>query len=387
MASITKRLRSPFWWASYYREDGGRAQTSKKTTDKKTAMRIATELEEAHRNRVTEAQMRRILSNLNERLTGQPLASSSLQDYASQWLQRKKGEVEHVTALAYKGTIEEFVKSTPAKAGMGIQYVTTADIAAYRDKSAAKASPATANNKLKILRAMFQTAWRDGFISENCAAKVEILATEDSLRRPFKLTEVNKVLAIANEEWRGMVLVGLYTGQRLKDIASLKWNNVDLSNRLITLTTSKTNRLQEIPIAAPLVKYFEGLDTPDDARTPIFPVALATVAHDGNVSRLSQQFYELLVTAGLASERLAKNETKGVGRTGKRLRSELSFHCLRHTATSLLKNAGVSEAIAMDIIGHDTKAVSAHYAHIDVDAKRTAMDKLPDLMAKKGGEK
>jgi len=57
----------------------------------------------------------------------------------------------------------------------------------------------------------------------------------------------------------------------------------------------------------------------------------------------------------------------------------LSFHCLRHTATSLLKNAGVSDAIAMDIIGHESKAISANYTHIETNTKRKALNALPDV--------
>ena len=55
------------------------------------------------------------------------------------------------------------------------------------------------------------------------------------------------------------------------------------------------------------------------------------------------------------------------------------FHCLRHSTTSLLKNAGVFEAVAMDIIGHDSKAVSANYTHIEDEAKRKAVHELPDI--------
>jgi integrase len=39
---------------------------------------------------------------------------------------------------------------------------------------------------------------------------------------------VRAILNLADEEWRSMILFGLYTGQRLGDIASLRWNNVDL---------------------------------------------------------------------------------------------------------------------------------------------------------------
>jgi hypothetical protein len=51
------------------------------------------------------------------------------------------------------------------------------------------------------------------------------------------------------------------------------------------------------------------------------------------------------------------------------------------TTTSLLKNAGVSEAMARDIIGHESAAISRHYTHIDEDSKRKALAKLPDITA------
>ena len=62
-------------------------------------------------------------------------------------------------------------------------------------------------------------------------------------------------------------------------------------------------------------------------------------------------------------------------------RLQITARCygLRHTATSMLKNAGVPEAVAMDIIGHDSEVISRHYTHIESNAKRAALRKLPDL--------
>lgn len=41
---------------------------------------------------------------------------------------------------------------------------------------------------------------------------------------------------------------------------------------------------------------------------------------------------------------------------------------------------GVSEAVAMDIIGHDSEAISRHYTHIENKAKKKALAKLPRLI-------
>ncbi len=57
----------------------------------------------------------------------------------------------------------------------------------------------------------------------------------------------------------------------------------------------------------------------------------------------------------------------------------LTFHSLRHSATSILKNAGVSPAVVQEFIGHDSKAVSQNYTHIEMEAMRRATDLMPDI--------
>jgi integrase len=88
-----------------------------------------------------------------------------------------------------------------------------------------------------------------------------------------------------------------------------------------------------------------------------------------------------MATAGLVAVRTNK-KAKG-GRTAKRETNDISFHALRHTATSLLKNAGVSDSVVMDMIGHNSSAMSAIYTHIDSGAKRRAMDAMPDITENK----
>jgi len=46
----------------------------------------------------------------------------------------------------------------------------------------------------------------------------------------FTLPELRSLLAVANDEWKSLILFGLYTGQRLGDLARLTWQNVDLEH-------------------------------------------------------------------------------------------------------------------------------------------------------------
>jgi len=67
---------------------------------------------------------------------------------------------------------------------------------------------------------------------------------------------------------------------------------------------------------------------PRSSRTPS---KIATGNHD--TSALSQQFHDVLVSAGLALARPPKWKAQGKGRESPRVRSEVTFHSLRHTAT------------------------------------------------------
>lgn len=379
MPALRKKPRSPFWFGCFTLPDGRRTQRSTKTSNRREAQKIVSEWEEAARRRLTEAQARRVLSDIHELVHGEPLSSPSASDYVTQWLARKKGETMGVTYKLYEHAVTEFRTWLGDKATQPLHYITAGTVASWRDKAAAKSTPRTANNKLKIIRNLFQTAWRDGLIPENPAAKVQTLKTVEGNRRPFTLEELKVLLDVASPEWRGMILAALYTGQRLKDIASLTWANVDLEREELRLATSKTGRRQVIPIARPLRRHIETLPAGDDPRAPLFPNAFRIATGNRDTSALSQQFHDVLVSAGLAAPRPPKWKAQGKGRETARVRSEVTFHSLRHTATSLLKNAGVSEAVARDIIGHESAAISRHYTHIDEGAKRKALAKLPDV--------
>jgi site-specific recombinase XerD len=46
----------------------------------------------------------------------------------------------------------------------------------------------------------------------------------------------------------------------------------------------------------------------------------------------------------------------------------------------MMKNSGVSPAVVQDIIGHQSAEISAHYTHIEREAKAKALASLPDLV-------
>jgi integrase len=85
-----------------------------------------------------------------------------------------------------------------------------------------------------------------------------------------------------------------------------------------------------------------------------------------------------LIAAGLR-ERAPHHRSKGKGRSGQRASNSLSFHSLRHTAVSLLKDAGIPEGVVMELVGPDSKSMSAHYTHVGVEALEKAVAALPEI--------
>jgi integrase len=91
--------------------------------------------------------------------------------------------------------------------------------------------------------------------------------------RPFTLPELQRLIAHADDEWKSLIYFGPYTGQRLKDLATLTWQNIDLVQDEIRFVTSKTSKQQIIPMAAPLRKHVERLNASDDPKQPVHPRA------------------------------------------------------------------------------------------------------------------
>ena len=384
MASLRRLPNSPFWIGCYSKADETRTQRSTKQRDRRKAQMIVDRWQESEKlaseGRLSEAQSRRIIGEIYERVNLVPLASASARDFLTGWAERRKADASMKTQASYAQVARDFVSSLGPRASLDISMITKADVAKYRDSVAQRVTKATANNCLKQLRVALGAAVRDGLSQDNPAARVSrlhISQEERSQRRPFSDAELRLILSHVNGEWRGLFLMGLYTGQRIGDLARLTWNAVDLQERELRFVSRKTGRRMAVPLAQTVIDYLAGLEAGDDANAPIVPTSHATASKKHGVSGLSQQFHAVLVNAGLA-EHQGRAET-GRGHSAKRRVNELSFHCLRHNATTLMKTSGVSAAVVQDIIGHESEAVSRNYTHVDAETKRAAIEKLPDI--------
>ena len=382
MASLTKRPTSKNWVACFTDRTGRRLKRSTGEKSRKAAQRIADSYEAAARKKRTARQVREVIASLHKQITGEELPAHSYRQFANSWLERKTPETASSTAAFYRNALEKFEKFIGDKANGELVEISRDDITRFRNHESKTLAGKTVNHDLKVLKMLFRAARRDGAVAEDPCEFVDTIRERGgSNRRPFTIPELKAVLSVVDDEWKSMILFGLYTGQRLGDVATLTWQNVDLQRKEIRLVTRKTGKQMILRIPPPLLKHLEGVEAGDKPDEPLHPRAFAIVNEQGKSGHLSNWFADLLSDAGLREKKKhRKTGADGVGRGRGSSTGGLSFHCIRHTAVSLMKDAGIPEAAVMELVGHDSQAMSQHYTHVGMEALEKAAGSLPDLV-------
>ena len=217
------------------------------------------------------------------------------------------------------------------------------------------------------------------FAFENGLTKEKIVITLH-----LKNQQIRKVQALEKQEQARLekyilenekkyhygILLSLYTGLRLGEVLALKWQNIDIKNKLIyidksvgsisqnhkTLTIESSPKTQssirEIPISKKMLDLMKVLRQHCSTDYVI-------VSHNGKQikPRAYQKSFDNL---------LKKLHIKHYG-----------FHSLRHTfATRLLEN-GVDVKTISELMGHSSPTITLNrYVHTNIENKRKAMNNL-----------
>jgi integrase len=387
MASLRRHHDTKYWFACYTGPDGRRYQKSTRETEKRRAQKIAEQYEQAaavgRMGLLTDRHARKVIAEIFRISNrGQDLQSDTVGEYFTRWLESKKARMKPKGFSRYSQLTNDFLHWAEGLSNFGLQHLSSVHLAKFRDDYLRTKSPATVNTALTVIQTALQDACDDRLLDFNEATRVERLNESTGRkhgRRPFTRLELDQILTAANDEWRGMTLAGLYVGgSRLGDIADLCWPHIDFDAGEARFEDEKTGKVRLLPIAGPLLRYWKSLIGDRTPRGPLFPKAYAVRQRGSVSSQLSNQFRDILVKAGIAEKR--SHHKRKHGRSAKRESAGLGFHCLRYTATSLLKNAGVSDAITREIVGHESAAVSRIYTKFERATLADALNKLPDLI-------
>lgn len=240
---------------------------------------------------------------------------------------------------------------------------------------------------MKHLRIALNLARVQGHVKTNVAEAVESLKEKRDFWRDVFTPEVVEELIAATiklaahpkaqkappayREWRGLILVGFFTGLRLSDAAELLWADIDLKNQMINTQTRKTQERIVIPIHKQLGSFLaEHCKAKAISNDRVFEV-LGAKKTSGN-GGLSTAFARIMKEAGIEGTRV---DGQGKGRA----RNSLSFHAFRHSFNSALMNAGVNQETRQLLTGHRSKEMNDIYTHANTQTLRQAVITIPSL--------
>ena len=157
---------------------------------------------------------------------------------------------------------------------------------------------------------------------------------------------VDQVRAVAEHcapDMQALIWAALLTGARRGELFKLQPGFIHKDHITFTASTTKTSRTRDVPILPalrPWLKYFPVNFKPDKA------------------SKLWD----------------AAREKAGM--------PHVHFHDLRHSCASLMLSMGVDLYTIGEILGHVNVQTTRRYAHLQIKQKRTALEKLSNLVLK-----
>jgi len=177
------------------------------------AWEVARGWEHAEKTARTETQVRKVLSEILHRNTGQTLRTPTVRVWFAEWLKGKSEE----TKGRYSGVEKAFLTHLGERADRPLGGVNPADIQGYIEtgREEKKWSDKTAALHLQVLKSAFNTARRLQLIDANPADPVSVSVEDEIERELFTETEAKLILDAAEGEWKTLLLVGYYSALRL----------------------------------------------------------------------------------------------------------------------------------------------------------------------------
>jgi integrase len=184
---------------------------------------------------------------------------------------------------------------------------------------------------------------------------------------PFSNEDVERIYfeTLSNKDWElgQLIVIAAFTGARIEEICSLEQCNIDLNKNYIKIVDSKTEAgVRTIPIHDELRPIIvEMLKTPS---THLLP-HLTKSKFDDRSNAIGKRFGRLKNKMGFSKR--------------------FVFHSIRKTFTTQLENAGISENITADIVGHEKPRMTygLYSGGTNLEVKRKAINKIQFSFFKK----
>lgn len=237
---------------------------------------------------------------------------------------------KHLKQTGLKGMLDEIKSVLGAKR---LASITAEDIQRHLNAVAARASNATANRQLTVLKSIFSKARAWGlYHGESPAASVRNKPVEAGRLRYLSHDELTDLIDKAHPRLYPLLMCALLTGMRRGEILGLNWENVSLERDVIYILKAKSGKPRELPIPAKLRDVL--LTLGPKASGPVF---------DLPVIMLRRYFERALKDARIAGFR---------------------WHDLRHSFASHFIMRTNDLPALQTLLGHASPAMTLRYAHL-----------------------
>jgi integrase len=372
MASIKQRRN--VWYAVWYSNGKQVTRTTgipvKGPKEKKLAQNTADTMEQAANGNITVTSAVDALRKVAETL-GMGKQMPIVRDYLTEYKPNGKESNER----NYKRAVNVFLKSIDVA---GYKRLDMLDMNTCRNfllGQLKRVSYGTVKHYKAMIDAALNQAVREGIIDRNPMAMVSLpkLIPEGTKRAtervPFTMEEMRTIINTFPYPWRELALTSYLTGgQRLGDIATLKWSNIDFDKKIVAIRTAKTGKVISAPLSPMLEICLKPLKK-DENQVYVFPGAAQKYMR--SKGSLSVEFTTLLKSAGIIE--LTRETTTG----DRRPISPKSFHSIRHTVVSQMRcNPALTPDLVREIVGHESEEIERGYFTAPTQAKLDAMDFL-----------
>ncbi len=249
-------------------------------------------------------------------------------------------------------------------------------------------SPNTFNKYMNLLQLVFRVLKDRAQMTDNPWDAIQRKRLTGRGRRELTIEELKTVCGATKGELRLLFSLGIYSGLRLGDCATLRWSEVDLQRSIILRIPNKVARRKNQPVHVPIHPVLHGMISaiPKSRRKEyVLPkTAKAYDHHSDLVTRPIQKHFE---KCGIRTHKPGTGMIEVEGKDGKMVKRhsgkravvEVGFHSLRHTFVSLCREANAPLAVVEAIVGHANPAMTRHYTHVGDAAATSAVAALPSL--------
>ena len=349
----------------YFRDIDGRLRTrSLKTTDPELA-------ESLHKKFMLQLQARKgelvIMKNFPERFSGGEAVSSIAPAKVIEQGEHQRGSIAidkmwelALTRRELSSTHQKHWKSFVSRIGKRYADEVTPQVAlAYLEKHYSGGNGKTFNNVKSNLNTVFRMCLVEAGLSQSPFAPIaNRRVTEVEHHRNLTDEEIDRIMAApsAPEYAKIMTMLSRWTTQRLETCARMTPEMFDFEKKVFIIDPGKNARFNEW-VCCPIFPKLEKFITPILAKCkhPQRPI-VQQFDYPKKNDYFSAEFRELLISLCIRD-----NET-----------GKASFHSLRGSAITWLKENGVDRETRRSITGHDSQDVEDVYARDIANISRLA---------------